>query len=591
MPAANPIRAALRGALSPPTFASDRDSRRAQVLNAVLLLTIGVPPVLIAANLSFGRAPSAVNVLLAAIGAFALAMKVLFHRGWIRGVSVAVIVALYLYAVAATIAHGTVRAPATIMFLIDISLAGVLLGRRAIGTVAGASIAAYAGLVLAEANGWLSAPDLTTTPGLIVGFAALSVAVGTLTYLSQREIAAALTRAEAEVKERRRAEADLEARDLARSKSEERYRLISEVISDYTFSSRVDAEGTLVLDWVAGAFEGITGYSLEEYVARGGWRAALHPDDVAQDDRDFAQLHRNETVTSELRTLAKSGQVRWVRVYGNPVWDADRNRLAGIYGAVQDIDERKRVEVERERLIGELEIKNQELEAFTYAVSHDLRSPIITIRGFLGFIAQHVEDGDAAAMRSDIERVLSATARMDLLLEELLDLSRVGRIVNSPGSIGLDGLVNDAEEQAAGRLRQSRVSVRVEPDLPSIYGDRPRLVQVMQNLLDNAAKFMGGQAEPRIVISAAPDGEAIVVRVRDNGIGIAPNLQGKVFGLFEKLDARSDGTGVGLALVRKIIESHGGRTFVESEGVGHGSTFGFSLPHAPGAAGPSSQSS
>jgi len=576
------ILGAVRRALSPPTFSSEEDSRRAQILNAGLLLTIVAPPILIAVNVVVGRASVSVNVLLAALAAFALMLEVPFRRGQIHRVSLTIVVVLFLYAVAASVAHGTVRTPATVMFLIDVSVAGVLLGRRAIGIVATASTAAYAGLLLAEARGWLPAADFAATPGLIVSFAALNMAVGGLTYLALREVEVALHRADVEVKERRRAEADLEARDAERRSSEERYRLISEVISDYTFSSRVDASGNLELDWVAGAFEAITGYGLEEYVARGGWRAELHPDDVAQDERDMAQLRRDEPIISELRTLTRGGVVRWVRVYGHPVWDADKDQLAGIYGAVQDIDERKRVEVERERLIRELEGKNQELEAFTYAVSHDLRSPIITIRGFLGFMGQHLEVGDTAALRADMERVLAATGKMDRLLTELLDLSRVGRIVNSPGLIDLEELVGEAREQVAGSLRQARISIDVEPDLPGLYGDRPRLVQVMQNLLDNAAKFMGDEAEPRVGVSASGGDDEIVVRVRDNGIGIAPRLQSKVFDLFEKLDADSSGTGVGLALVRKIVESHGGRVFVESEGVGHGSTFGFSLPRAPG---------
>ena len=150
--------------------------------------------------------------------------------------------------------------------------------------------------------------------------------------------------------------------------SEERYRLISEVISDYTFSTKLDSEGRLFLNWVAGAFEKITGYRYEEYVARGGWLAALHPDDVEQDVRDMEALRANRPVVSELRTITRSGDVRWVRVYGHPVWDPERNHLVGIYGAVQDVTERKQAEAEREDLIRELEAKNAELERFAYTV-------------------------------------------------------------------------------------------------------------------------------------------------------------------------------------------------------------------------------
>jgi signal transduction histidine kinase len=131
-------------------------------------------------------------------------------------------------------------------------------------------------------------------------------------------------------------------------------------------------------------------------------------------------------------------------------------------------------------------------------------------------------------------------------------------------------------------LEARGVQVAIAPDLPTVYGDRARLVEVVQNLVDNACKFMGDQAEPRIEIGqrgaqADADGKPVLF-VRDNGIGIEPQYQDRVFGLFNKLDAHTEGTGVGLALVKRIVEVHGGRIWVESQGVGKGSTFCFTLP-------------
>ena len=128
--------------------------------------------------------------------------------------------------------------------------------------------------------------------------------------------------------------------------SEERYRLISSVATDYVFSSAVEPDGRLQLQWVAGAFEKITGYAFEEYVARGGWRTTVHPDDRVQDDRDMETLRSNRDLRSELRTLSKSGQIVWVEVSAHPVWDEKQNRLAGIYGAVKDVTRRKQAEAE-----------------------------------------------------------------------------------------------------------------------------------------------------------------------------------------------------------------------------------------------------
>ena len=142
-----------------------------------------------------------------------------------------------------------------------------------------------------------------------------------------------------------KSDADGKPPELAAA-SEERYRLISSVATDYVFSSAVEPDGKLVLNWVAGAFEKITGYAFEEYVARGGWRATVHPDDRAQDDRDMETLRSNRDLRSELRTLTKSGQIVWVEVSAHPVWDEKHNRLAGIYGAVKDVTRRKLAEAE-----------------------------------------------------------------------------------------------------------------------------------------------------------------------------------------------------------------------------------------------------
>jgi len=128
--------------------------------------------------------------------------------------------------------------------------------------------------------------------------------------------------------------------------SEEKYRLISTITSDYMFSTMVNIDGTLEVTWIAGAFEQISGYSVEEYKEKGGWRAILHPDDIAKDMEDMANLQENKPVITEIRTIKKSGETCWVKVYAHPVWDEKKNSLIGVYGAVQDINERKKTEID-----------------------------------------------------------------------------------------------------------------------------------------------------------------------------------------------------------------------------------------------------
>ncbi len=179
----------------------------------------------------------------------------------------------------------------------------------------------------------------------------------------------------------------------------------------------------------------------------------------------------------------------------------------------------------------------------------------------------------------DIERISDASDKMQVLLNELLELSRVGRFVNPSEDIPFEALANEAMELVQGRIQARGVQVEIQPNLPNVYGDRQRLVEVLQNLIDNAAKFMGNQAKPRIEIGLheyAEDGKPIFF-VRDNGIGIAPEFHERIFGLFNKLDAQAEGTGAGLAIVKRIIEVHGGRIWIESE-AGKGATFLFSLP-------------
>jgi signal transduction histidine kinase len=170
------------------------------------------------------------------------------------------------------------------------------------------------------------------------------------------------------------------------------------------------------------------------------------------------------------------------------------------------------------------------------------------------------------------------------LLNELLELSRIGRTMNTPENIPFDELVREALEIVQGQLMERGVKVQIQPDLPAVFGDKPRLIEVIQNLLDNAAKYMGGQPSPQIEIGQRGDENSKpVFFVKDNGIGIASEFHERVFGLFDKLDVKTEGTGVGLALVKRIIEVHGGRIWVESE-IGQGATFLFTLPASRAAA-------
>ncbi len=246
----------------------------------------------------------------------------------------------------------------------------------------------------------------------------------------------------------------------------------------------------------------------------------------------------------------------------------------------REIIERKQAEKMQQVLIAELEAKNAELERFTYTVSHDLKSPLITIGGFVGFLEKDALAGDVERVQADMVYINDAIEKMQRLLGELLELSRIGRRMSPPETVALDEIVHEAITVVQGRIASRGVEVTIAPDLPPVYGDRARLVEVLQNLVDNACKFMGDQPQPWIEIGVRQDSKEPVFYVRDNGMGIEPQYHDKIFDLFEKLDSQSEGTGVGLALVKRIVETHGGKIWVESQ-LGQGATFYLTLPSSP----------
>ena len=246
----------------------------------------------------------------------------------------------------------------------------------------------------------------------------------------------------------------------------------------------------------------------------------------------------------------------------------------------ESISEHKQGELALKQSSQALEEKNSELERFLYTASHDLKSPIVTIRTFLGFLEKDLVASDASRIEKDMRFMRAGSEKIALLLDEVLEFSRVGRIINPPTPVSFLALVAEALSAVGGLIALLGVEVKVEELDIALFGDQIRLAEIWQNLVENACKFMGSQNEPRIEIGMkSQDGETVFF-VRDNGIGIDLRYHDKVFTLFEKLDAKAEGTGLGLALVKRIIGLYQGRVWVESAGLGLGSCFYFTLPGA-----------
>jgi len=315
-------------------------------------------------------------------------------------------------------------------------------------------------------------------------------------------------------------------------------------------------------------------------------------DQIGKTDFDFFDREIAEIIVkNDQKVIASHTAVRteeWVPspVFGRvlletvkaPIYGPD-GKLCGLVGISRDITERKQAEKEREALIEQLQNKTEELERFTYTVSHGLKSPLITIRGFVGVLEESLGERIDDDIRHSLDYINSAATKMSSLLDDLLRLSRLGKFVNLNERVELSSVFEEALNLIKGRLLGEKIIVKIADDLPAVTGDRIRLCELMQNLLENAIKYMGEQPAPFIEVGVTEIGGERACFVRDNGKGIPERYQAKVFGLFERVSTDGEGTGIGLSMVQRIIELHGGRVWVESTGVtGEGATFWFTLP-------------
>ena len=441
--------------------------------------------------------------------------------------------------------------------------AGLLFGKRgtllygilSVGAIVFLGVAEAQGIVVNEFSSYNTATD----------YMAASIALMTVTVLQWLVIARLnenILRAQSNE------QAERAANDALRL-SEARYRLLVEHSPQGVLIT--DNQGIIVLANPFGAR--LLGYKERELIGR-SFLDLMEPEVAPGQSGLEDELRTGKILRREIVLLHRNGSR--IHVMGGYRYMPD-GRFQYIF---QDISERIRAEVEREALILELESKNAELEQFTYTVSHDLKSPLVTIRGFLGYLERDILAGDQARIRSDIARIVASTDKMQALLLGLLELSRIGRVKNPSEVIPFNTIVEEALRLLEGQFSSNVPRIEIMPDMPDVYGDRLRLVEVMQNLLDNAMKFSSQSGDPCTEVGVRMEKRETIFYVRDNGIGIPPEYHERVFGLFNKLDASAEGSGVGLAIVKRIIEVHGGRIWIESDG-NNGTTFCFTLPEGP----------
>jgi PAS domain S-box-containing protein len=283
----------------------------------------------------------------------------------------------------------------------------------------------------------------------------------------------------------------------------------------------------------------------------------------------MSRLQVGESWSGEFLVQRRDGTTFPAMVFDSPIYN-EQGSLIGIVGVSVDITERKRAEEELQR-------SNAELQQFAYVASHDLQEPLRMVSSYTQLLAECYQGQLDAQADKFIAFATEGATRMQQLLEDLLDYSRVSRRPQPFEPINCTTILKDVLTDLAVTMQESSAVVTAD-SLPTVLGDRTQLRQLLQNLISNAIKFR--REEPPVVhISAEPQEDFWLFTVRDNGIGIDPQFAERIFVLFQRLHSRQEypGTGIGLAICKKIVERHAGRIWVESH-LGEGSTFYFTLP-------------
>jgi PAS domain S-box-containing protein len=356
--------------------------------------------------------------------------------------------------------------------------------------------------------------------------------------------------------------------------AEERYRAIAEVVADWAYSLRILPDGEPELLWTNMDPARVVGYRPSDLDDRIGWFGLVHPDDKAGLRSHMAALLKGRTDIAEYRIITRSGEVRWVRDYARPLESG--NDSINAVGGVRDITVRRQAELDRARLISELEATNEELERMAASVSQELEDPLAAVAAGLQRLDSRLDDSDPG-LDADVQRAHRAVLHLRDMLGSLEELARIGHLPETLETVYLGELAAEAVDLCRSRILSRDVNVEIR-DLPRVFGDRIRLLQLLRILIQNAVVYMGDQPEPHLEVGTEARPGKHVIFVRDNGIGIDPADLERVFDVFRRLDPRGPGTGVGLAMARRIVEMHGGRIRAESEGKGSGSTFIVELP-------------
>jgi PAS domain S-box-containing protein len=381
-----------------------------------------------------------------------------------------------------------------------------------------------------------------------------------------------------DVTERKRTEEALQ-------ESENRYRMVAELASDFIFKIAVDEDGKMKTVLTTQEFHRIAGCVLEDLKTTGWWTEVVHPDE-RQAVLEFFQsmIASREPNEMEHRIVTKKGEARWLHLSAKPQWDEKNQRVAAIVGAAKDVTERKQTEVrikelnaELGRHVAEIEAANKELENFAHTLSHELKTPLMGIEGFSQLLKERYSKFLDSKGQEYVGILCKNAQHMKELIDDLLSFFKLGRKDMEYSLVDMGKVAQEAYEQT--RTAYPDRSIRMEmKEIPPAYGDQVMLWHVFSNLLENAIKFSKSQPVALIEVGGRAEAEAATYYVKDNGIGFPMEEADRIFQTFERLHSSEEfqGMGIGLAIVRRIVQRHGGKAWAEGK-PDAGSVFHFSI--------------
>lgn len=356
-------------------------------------------------------------------------------------------------------------------------------------------------------------------------------------------------------------------------KYKERYRALVEDISDWIWE--IDRNGTYI--YSSPKVKDLLGYIPHEVIGK----TLFDFMPVEETERIRATFLacvelKNPIIRLENINLHKDGRTVVFETSGVPIFDAKGN-LWGYRGVTRDFTERKKMEEELRRKNIQLEEINKELEDYTYVVSHDLKEPVRSLQAFSDFLLEELDNQLSEKARDYLERIQKASARMTNLINDLLKLSKIGQAEIELEKIDLNVLFNEVKNDLVGIIIEKQAEIKIMP-LPVIKCNGTLVSELFKNLISNSIKF--SEEKPLVEIRCDEQDKEYLFCIKDNGIGIEEAYLDKIFEVFKQINPREkyDGTGLGLTICKKIVKKHGGNIWVESTGLGKGSTFYFTIP-------------